>query len=346
MYAPGIFASEEELTALCKVVGEYGGIYTSHVRDQGNHVEQCVAETINVAKNAGVRANISHHKASGKDNWGKVKNTIKMIHDAVVTEKSEADATVMHDVYPYAAASTTLMATLPPNVQKLGGPEIIAYLSDTNNHEELKNAIFNPVPGFESPLNDCGYDGLMIFHAAKTSDAIGKSVALYADELKIEPFDAYIKLLIDNELTAGFIGFSMSEADVEMLLADPLCMFGTDALYVEGMPMTHPRAIGTFPRILGHYVRQMGLLTLEEAIRKMTSLPASFYGLQGKGQIKEGMDADIVIFDPNTIKDNADYKQPLLPNEGINRVIVGGKIAITENERSGVLNGKVVKMSR
>jgi len=334
-YAPGIFADEDELTELCEVVGEYGGIYTTHLRDQGNRVEQCVEETIRVAKKANVRANVSHHKASGKDNWGKVASTIKMIHDAGIP--------AAHDVYPYAAASSTLLATLPPYLQRLPHADIIAYLCNKENHGELENAIFNPSVGFESPLCDCGYDGLIIFHAATTSDAVGKSVKQYGREKKLEPFDAYLKLLIDNGLSAGYIGFSMAEADVAMLLADPLCMFGTDALYVEGMPMTHPRAIGTFPRILGRYVREAGQMTLEEAVRKMTSLPAQFYGLSGKGLLRKDMDADIVIFDPVTIYDHADYRQPLLPNAGIYRVIVGGKVAVVDDKPSGERNGKVLK---
>jgi len=335
MYPPGIFADEAELTALNEIVGEYGGIYTSHVRDQGNRLEECIEETIRIAQNASVRANISHHKASGKNNWGKVKATTKMIHDAEIPTR--------HDVYPYVAGSTTLLATLPPFLQKLPHPELIAYLGNKENRTTLEDAIFNPMVGFESPLNDCGYDGLMIFHAARTKDAIGKTVLQYSKEKGLDPFDAYLNLLIENELNAGFIGFSMSEANVEMLLSDPLCMFGTDALYVEGMPMTHPRAIGTFPRILGHYVRENGLISFEEAIRKMTSLPATFYGLSGKGFIKEGMDADLVILNPDTIIDHADYKQPLLSNDGIYRVIVGGEIAVSDNKPLKVLKGKVIR---
>jgi len=336
MYAPGIFSDETELTALCEVAGEYGGIYTSHLRDQGRGLLDSVAETIRIAENANVRANISHNKASGRDNWGKVHAVIKLIHKAKIP--------VMHDVYPYTAGSSSLLSTLPHHLQKLAPGDIIAYLRDVQNHEELKDAIFNPAPGFESPLYDCGYDGLMIFHAAVTADAVGKSIAQIAQELGLDPFDAYLKLLIDNQLSAGYIGFSMSEADVETLMADPLCMFGTDGLYVQGMPMTHPRAIGTFPRILGRYVRESGLISLEEAVRKMTSLPAEFYGLKSKGQLHVGMDADLVILDPERVVDQADYKQPLLPNEGIYRVIVDGKVVVADDKASGGRFGKVLRV--
>jgi len=335
MYAPGIFSDEDELTALCQVVGEYGGIYTSHLRDQGKALLDSVAETIRIAKNANVRANISHNKASGKDNWGKVQEVIKLIH--------EADIPVMHDVYPYTAGSSSLLSTLPHYLQKMPPGEIIAYLSDTQNHTALKDAIFNPAPGFESPLYDCGYDGLMIFHAAVTADAVGKSIQQVAEELELEPFEAYLKLLIENQLSAGYIGFSMSETDVRTLMSDPLCMFGTDGLYVQGMPMTHPRAIGTFPRILGRYVREVDLISLEEAIRKMTSLPAEFYGLKGKGQLRVGMDADIVILDPDRIMDQGDYKQPLLPNAGIYRVIENGQVVLADDKALGGRFGKVLR---
>lgn len=338
MYAPGLFADEDELTALCEIVGEYGGIYTSHLRDQGKRLEECVAETIRVAQNAKACANISHHKASGKENWGKVASTIRMIHDA--------DISVMHDVYPYAASSTTLLSTLPHYMQKMTKPDMIAYLGDTRNRGVLKEAIFNPAADFESPLYDCGYDGIMIFEAAITKDAIGKTIEGYGRDKGMDPFDAFLKVLIDNELSAGYIGFSMSEKDVETLIADPLCMFGTDALYFHGMPMTHPRAIGTFPRILGRYVRERRLISLEEAIRKMTSLPAQFYGLKNKGVLLPGKDADIVIMKSDEVIDHADYQHPLSANEGLRYVIVNGKIAVKDDKALGIRNGRTLRVSR
>ena len=338
MYAPGIFAGEEELTALCEVVGEYGGIYTSHLRDQGRELIESVAETIRIGKNANVRVNISHNKASGKDNWGKVIDVIQMIH--------EADIPVGHDVYPYTAGSSSLLSTLPHYLQNMTPGDILPYLMNKENHETLKDAIFNPSLGFESPLYDCGYEGLIIFHAQTTLDAVGKSINQYALELEIDPFQAYLNILIDNQLSAGYIGFSMSEDDVKTLMADSFCMFGTDGLYVEGMPMTHPRAIGTFPRILGRYVREEGLLALEEAIRKMTSLPAQFYGLEGKGQLKVGLDGDLVIFDPDRIMDQADFKKSLLPNVGLHRVIVDGKVAVADDKPLNERYGKVIRINQ
>ncbi|MDL2294695.1 D-aminoacylase [Ruminococcaceae bacterium OttesenSCG-928-D13] len=337
MYAPGMFADQDELAALCEVVGQYGGIYTSHIRNQGSLLEQCVADTIEAARRGGARVNISHHKASGKGNWGKVKNTIRMIH--------EAGFPAMHDVYPYAASSTMIRSTLPPKVQKMEQADIMAYLSNTNNHAELKQDIFHPDDSFESPLEDCGYDGILIIEAAKTKDAVGKTISQYAEALGTDPFDAFIKLVVENNLGVGYIGFSMSEDDVDTLVADPLCMFGTDGLYIPGMEMTHPRAIGTFPRILGHYVREKGVLPLAEAIRKMTSLPARFYGLAGKGLLKVGMDADVVVFNAATVADHADYRQPLLPNEGVHTVLVNGQRQVAADKPCGGRAGKLLRAS-
>ena len=336
MYAPGMFADSEELETLCKVVGLYGGIYTSHIRDQGNQLEECVAETIRIAESAGARANISHHKASGKSNWGKVIDTCNMIHNANIP--------VMHDVYPYAASSTMIRSMLPPNVQRMEQDDIISYLKDCKNHAVLEESIFNPEKSFESPLSSCGYDGILIFDATRTKDAIGKTIKQYADYLGISSFSAFLKLLIDNSLGVGYIGFSMSEDDVETLVADSLCMFGTDGLYVPGMPMTHPRAIGTFPRILGRYVREKQVITLEEAIRKMTSLPAKFYGLENKGNISIGKDADIVIFDADKIIDQSDYQNSLLPNEGIRFVIINGEIAVIDNKPYDINKGITLRV--
>ena len=335
MYAPGMFADEQELTTLCKVVGKYGGIYTSHIRDQGNKLVECVAETIRVAENAGARVNISHHKASGKNNWGKVKSTCELIHNAGVP--------AMHDVYPYSASSTMIRSLLPPYVQKMNPDEIIMHLSDAGNHEALKQAISSDAADFESPLLSCGYDGILIIHATITKDAVGKTITQYAEYLGIDAFDALLKILTENLLGAAYIGFSMCEDDIETLIADTLCAIGTDALYVQGMEMTHPRAIGTFPRVLGRYVREKKIITLEEAIRKMTSMPANFYGLQNKGGIEEGKDADIVLFDANTIIDHADYLAPLLPNDGIKYVLVNGEIALVDNIPTGNKNGKTVR---
>ncbi len=160
MYAPGSFAGRAEFDALCRVVGKYGGIYTSHLRNQGELLEECVQETVDIARQAGCRANISHHKASGKSNWGKVRATCRIIREAGIP--------VTHDVYPYAASSTTISSTLPPQYLKMPVDDLLAFLKEKRNHAALENAIFRPTELFENPLPECGYEGILIINAPGT----------------------------------------------------------------------------------------------------------------------------------------------------------------------------------
>lgn len=338
MYAPGSFAFSEQLLSLCEVAAEYGGIYTSHLRDQGGYLVESVEDALLMGERTGVKVNISHHKAAGKSNWGKVQKTTAMLSSA---RERGIDAT--HDVYPYTASSTTLSATLPPSCMKEGIETLLDRLSDADYVKELQQRIFHPTEVWENSLLDCGYDGVLIFRAPATPAAEGKSIAQYAQVCGITPFDAYIRLLRENKLAVGDICFSMSQEDVDYLIKDPFCMFGTDALYVEGMKNTHPRAIGTFPRILGRCVRENRLLTLEEAVRKMTSLAADTYKLRDKGRIAVGYDADLTLFDPDIIIDHADYTNPLARNEGIIRVYVGGELALLDGEPTRLMNGKILK---
>ncbi len=338
MYAPGSFSQSEELISLCEVAAEFGGIYTSHLRNQGEYLVESVEEALLMGERTGVGVNISHHKAAGKSNWGKVRETTALLNRA-----RERGIIATHDVYPYAASSTTLSATLPPSCMKEGIETLLVRLSDAAYVKELEQRIFEPAEVWENSLLDCGYDGILIFRAPATPAAEGKSIAQFAKECSITPFDAYIRLLRENKLAVGDICFSMAQEDVDYLAADPFCMFGTDALYVEGMKNTHPRAIGTFPRILGRCVRENRLLPLEEAVRKMTSLAADTYKLRGKGRIAAGYDADLTLFDPEHIIDHADYTDPLAPNEGIVRVYVGGKLALRDGEPTGCMNGQIIK---
>jgi len=336
MYAPGSFGDYDEFLTLCRVVGKYDGIYTSHIRDQGNLLIECVTETLDIARSAGARANISHAKASGRINWGKIATTCAMVRDAGFP--------ATQDVYPYTAGSTIISSTLPPKYLKMGSAAFLEHIADTSNRQALEDAIFNPTEQFDNQLVSCGYEGILIATATVTSDAVGKTVAQYATGLGISPFEAYIKIMADNAMGVTYIGFSMAQEDVDYLIADPLCMFGCDALYMPGMPMTHPRAIGTFPRILGRSVREQGIITLEEAIRKMTGMAAQVYGLKGKGLLMPGMDADLVIFDPVTIVDRADYANPFQPNKGIGGVCVAGQLVFDGGAATGALPGGVLRV--
>ena len=322
MYAPGSFSDTEELKELCKVVAEYNGIYTSHMRNQGGELFSSVKEVIGLAKATGVQANISHFKAAGRSNWGKVKEAFAMIDEAV-----SQGCRITADVYPYAASSTNLSATLPPSYMKLGVETLLDRLASPAFAAGLEQDIFHPSEAFDNDLLESGYDGILILSSPQTPEAAGLTIAQYAVRMGIRPFDAYVKLLVENRLTVSDICFSMDEEDVCHVLVQPGCMIGTDSLYIPGMKMVHPRSIGTFPRVLARYVREKRVLSMEDAIYKMTGLAAKTYGLAGKGSLAEGMDADLVLFDPERIGDHAQYLHPLEKNEGIRYVIVNGIIA-------------------
>jgi N-acyl-D-aspartate/D-glutamate deacylase len=334
MYAPGAFSDTDELKELCRSLAGTDAIYTSHIRNQGNRLRESVQEAIEAAEAGGLRVNISHHKAVGRSNWGAVRDTTEMIRKVGGS----------HDVYPYTASSTTLVATLPPSVLKQGYDGFLERIADPSYRAEVEQMILDPVEEWDNDILECGFDGIMIISAQATPAALGRTIEQYAASLGIRPFDAYWKLLADNQMSVGDICFSMSSDDVDYLVSAPDCMFGTDSLYAQGlMEMTHPRAIGTFPKILGEFVRDRGLLTLEEAVRKMTSLPAERYGLTTKGRIADGLDADLVLFDPAVIAEKCTFAEPLKPNVGIDKVFVNGMLAADAGKPTGVRAGRVLR---
>lgn len=338
MYAPGSFSDSDEIEALVEIVGNHKGIYTSHIRNQGEFLEECVAETIAIGAKTGAKINISHHKAVGKANWGKVTKTCKLIDEA-----NKEGIMVSHDVYPYVASSTTLSATLPPSCLGIGIDALLTKLKESSYVEDLEKQIFEPQEQWDNDLKASGYDALLIISAPKTPKAIGKTITEFADCLGMTPFKAYIHLLVENELEVGDICFSMDEKDVTQLIAHDRCVFGTDSLYIPGMPMTHPRSIGTFPRIIGRYVREKQIISLEKAIHKMTALSAEIYNIANKGLIQVGYDADLVVFNKSVIIDHSQYTDPIKENEGISYVVVNGKIAVEDNQLTGIRAGKLIR---
>ena len=257
-YAPGRFAATDELAALTEPVGRYGGVYTSHLRDQGDQLEQSVQEAIDIARRGGARVNVSHHKAVGEQNFGKVRKTTQMLHEARIP--------ATHDVYPYAASSTMLISTLPMAFAQLEPQALLQALADPGELARLASLLLQGGSG--DAAEACGLDRLLIANATKTPEAAGKTIRQIAQARGVSPFEAYAALLRENELGVQYIKFGMSESDVSYLMADELCMFGSDALYVPGMKVTHPRSIGTFPCVLRRAVREEQSISLPEAVRK------------------------------------------------------------------------------
>jgi len=341
IYPPGCYAETDELIELSRVVASYGGFYTSHIRDEGDKMLESVKEAIEIGEEAGIPVEISHHKAEVKANWGKVKESLKMIE-----EVRDRGIDVTCDVYPYVAASTVLSAELPHWAHEGGTEKLVQRLTDAETRARLIREMREESPDQASMPEVDIWDVTQIARCKNHPDLEGKTVSEIAQTKHMDAFELVFDLLIDDA-AISIVGFHMCEDDVCTVLRHPVSMIGTDASAVApygvlGKGKPHPRSYGTFPRVLGKYVREERILTLENAIRKMTSLPAQKLGLRDRGIIREGMRADITIFNPETITDRATYQNPHQYPDGVEYVIVNGKIAVGERGHTGVLAGGVL----
>ena len=336
VYAPGIYSNTEELIELARVVGHYGGIYTAHVRDEADRLLEAVDETIRVAKEAGVRANISHMKVLYKKNRNLLVEALKKIEQA-----NAEGCDITFDVYPYAACSATILSTLPPSYLTRGMDWLVEELGTPEGVARLEKAITEPTEQWENPLLIAGFDHDMIITAPATPDAVGKLIHNYAMEKGMRDIEAYAHIIAKNRGDVMDVRFIMEEENLELLYSHPLCVLGTDGLYIGDGILSHPRGLASVPRYLGRFIREKNVLSREEGIRRLTGLTADRYGLTTKGYIREGYDADLVLFDFEKIIDRATYADPFLPNEGIEMVFVSGQAAVVKNQPTGVYNGQV-----
>ena len=324
IYVPGCYATTEEVVEIAKVVKEFDGLLASHIRNESDGLLEAVDEFLHVIRESGCRGVFSHHKSSKKKNWGRVKDSLAKL-DAAVEEGLD----VYLDVYPYTASHTSLSATFLPNRYH---PEGLKSVYDLLSDRELLDRIKKD--RYEMDGED--YSWVLITHAKNHPEYLGKTLNEVAEMRgETDRVETAFNILRETDCSANACYFSMCEEDVEYVMKHPRAMIGTDSGVLRGRTHCHPRLRGTFPRTLGRYVRERNVVSLPEMIRKMTSLPASVYRLAGKGLIKEGMDADLCIFDPETIIDRADYMHPTLKNEGLSYVIVAGKIVVCD----GVYNG-------
>ena len=327
IYTPGCYANTDELIEIAKVVGEYHGIVAAHIRNEGDRLIQSVEEFLTVIRAAGTRGVISHHKSSGKINWGKVHTTLRMIDQA-----NAEGLDVYCDVYPYIASNTSLAATFVPAamheqgvVNVLRNPETRAQIKEWNQNRRTGDLSYVQVSSCRAFPQ---YEGLRIPEIAK--------------QMGVDQYETVFTLIADSDNNANACYFTMCEEDVETVLAHPRAMVCTDSGVARNNPVFHPRLKASFPRVLGHYVRERGVTTLPEMIRKMTSMPASVYGLSAKGLIWEGMDADICIFDADKIMDKATFTACNQRAEGLNYVILGGEIVVKDAVYQGGLPGKLL----
>ncbi len=345
IYAPNMYAKTKELIELAQVGAKYGGIYTSHIRGEGAHGVQAIQEAIQIAIKANLPAHILHFKVDGKDNWGHMGEQIKTIEES---RSNGVDITA--DQYPYIAAMTGLEQCLPPRYLEGTSQRIVARLKSADARTRIRDDIAAGLPGWED--NEVksvgGWRGVMVASCQKPENKKyeGKRMDEVAKMMGKDPVDALCDLLISEEGSAEAIYFSMSEPDVELAMKQPWVGIGSDGSAVSpemafvGKP--HPRFYGTFPRVLGVYVREKKVLTLPEAVHKMTGLSAKIVGLTDRGLLKPGMAADITLFDPNTVIDKATFEDPAQYPVGIPYVIVNGVVVIDKGEHTGAKPGRVL----
>lgn len=345
IYAPANFADTDELIALVQVAAEFGGAYISHIRSEGNRLEEGVQELIKIASVAGVPAEIYHLKASGRENWHKLQSVFSLIESA-----QAAGLDITADMYTYPAGATGLNATMPLWVQEGGHDAWVERLRDPDIRARVIEEMRQPTNEWENFFVQAGPENIILlaFSNPDLKPLTGKTLAEVAEERGISAADAAIDLVIEDDSRVGAAYFLMSEDNVRRKMTKPWVSFASDsaALATEGVFLLsnpHPRAYGTFARVLGKYSRDEGLVALTEAIRRMTSLPAYNIGIRDRGQLAEGYFADVVVFDPRKIADHATFAEPHQYATGVDHVFVNGEHVLKWGEHTGALPGRVVR---
>lgn len=345
-YIPARFAKTDELVELAKVAHQYGGIYATHQRSEANAIDESLNEVFEIARQAKIPAEIWHLKTAYKKNWGRMPTILERIAEA---RASGLDVTA--DIYPYTAASTSLTACLPPWAQEGGTDKMLARLRDTKARARIKSEIVVDHKDWENIyLGSGGASGVLIGAVVnrELEQLQGKRISEIAVEQKKDPLDALLDLILADHGQTSAIYFMMSEDDMRAAMLSPFVSICTDsgARAVDG-PLggskSHPRGWGSYPRILGHYVRDEKLMNIETAIHKMTGMSAARVGLKDRGLIKKSMFADITIFDPAKINDRATFESPNQYPEGIEYVIVNGKLSVEKGVRTPALAGQVLR---
>jgi N-acyl-D-amino-acid deacylase len=345
-YVPARFAKTDELIELAKVARQYGGIYATHQRSEANTIDASLDEVFEIAQKAQIPAEIWHLKTAYKKNWGRMSHVLERIQQA-----RDRGLDVTADIYPYIAGSTALTACLPPWALEGGTDKMLARLRDAQTRQRLKKEISQDQTEWENIyLGSGGPSGVLIGSVVnrELEHLQGKRISELDSDPKKDPLDAVFDFILADHGQTGAIYFMMSEADMRSAMKSPYVSFCTDsgARATDG-PLagskSHPRGWGSYPRILGRYVRDEKLLTLEAAIHKMTGAPAARVGLRDRGLIKEGMFADITIFDPATVLDRATFEAPNQYPVGIEYVLVNGKLSVDKGGHTTILAGRVLR---
>jgi N-acyl-D-amino-acid deacylase len=335
IYPPSSHGRDEEFVALAETLGERDGFMVSHVWNETDRVVESIDRYVRVCERGGCQPHVSHLKVAGERNWGRADEVL-----AVFDEAEERGTRVTFDQYPYTAGSTMLTALLPPWARAGTRDEVRDRLADDEVRERIRDDIENGIEGWENLAAAAGtWENVLVTRSA-SGRAAGETIADLADERGTTPVEAMCDLLVEEDLDVTMADFVMSEKDIEPFLADPHGTVCTDGIF-GGKP--HPRAVGTYPRVLERYVRERGVLSLERAIYKMAGHPADVLGLPERGRVREGYVADLVAFDLDAVAANATYEDPMQLADGIEYVLVGGMPAVWEGEQTDERPGEVLR---
>ena len=341
IYIPCAYSESREIIEMCKVVAEYDGVFVIHQRSEADTILDSMKEVIEIGRKSGVKVHWSHFKVCGKQNWDKIDGVLELLDEA-----AKEGITVSFDQYPYVAGSTMMGAILPPWVHDGGTDKAVERLADPKLREKMIQDMKEGIPGWDNFVSFAGFENIYVtsVKTEKNADAVGLSIVQLAEKRGTDPFNAAFDLLMEEENAVGMVDFYGTEEHVKRFMLRPEMNACTDGLLCPGKP--HPRLYGSFVRILGKYVREEQLMSLETAVHKMTGKAASVLNLKNRGTLKEGNWADITIFDANTVIDKSTFLDPIQFPEGIAYVIVNGAVAVDHGTHTGVLNGQVIRKGR
>jgi N-acyl-D-amino-acid deacylase len=337
IYQPGIHAKTEELIALTEVLKDTGGVYVSHIRSEASHWIEAIQEVIDISETNKIPGIIHHLKTKSNNAHETVPQVLSMIEEA-----RDRGVDIVFDQYPYQASATTMSVTLPLWARSGDPEDILERIRRPENRQKLKDGIREDYGWKTMEDEKAGTENFLILSAKNHPEYIGKTVRELAEERGIEPSDMIIELLINTELSSGAAFFGIQEEGILAIMQNPYGMIGSDSGDAKVGGMTHPRTNGTFAKVIGEYVLEKKVLSLEEGIYKMTGLPATKLGLTRRGMIKEGFFADLVVFDPNIFRDCSSYLEPDLPAVGMTEVFLNGK-QILGKDPEETFHGRVLR---
>jgi N-acyl-D-aspartate/D-glutamate deacylase len=348
MMPPGSLATTDDLVELCHVVRRYGGIYSTHIRNEGDGVFESIKEAITIAERAVVPVDILHLKIADQKYWGRMSEVV-----ALIDEARERGVNVQANIYPYTRGNNNLSSIIPPWAHEGGRALMLSRLRDPAERQKIKRDIRDGISGWYNHYSAVGGDwGRMLISddnpfKGKTMDHV-LAVKASGKKPPPDPFDVFLDFLIEHNGSVGTVYAHHTEEDMNLALSQPWCSIGSDgsALATDGALRRgnpHPRNFGTFPRVLGVYARDKRLLRLEDAVRKMTSLNATKLGLTDRGLVRPGFFADLTLFDPTTVIDRSTYTEPFHYNNGLEYVIVNGQVVLDRGEHTGARPGRVLR---